>query len=93
MKWYTRFEICCSANGWKDEVKAKRLSMLLEGKALAVWLELNQGEQKSYKNAKAKIIEEMSPVQFVSIDGFHRRKLLPSEPLSVFTHELKRLID
>ena len=44
--------------------------MLLEGEALAVWLELNEDEQKSYKDAKAKIIERMSPVQFVSIDNF-----------------------
>ena len=35
----------------------------------------------------------MSPVQFVSIDDFHRQKLLPSESLSVFAHELKRLMD
>ena len=58
-----------------------------------MWLELNKDEQKSYKDAKAKIIERMSPVQFVSIDDFYRRKLLPGEPLSVFVHELKRLMD
>ena len=67
--------------------------MLLEGEALAVWLELNEDEQKSYKGAKAKKIERMSLVQFVSIDDFYRRKLLPGEPLSVFVHELKRLMD
>ena len=93
VEWFTRFEICCSSNGWEDEVKAKRLPTLLEGEALAVWLELSQDEQKSYKDAKAKIVEQMSPVQFVSIDDFHRRKLLLSEPLSVFAHELKRLMD
>ena len=29
----------------------------------------------------------------MSIDDFYRRKLLPGEPLSVFVHELKRLMD
>ena len=58
-----------------------------------MWLELNEDEQKRYEDAKAKIIERMSPVQFVSIDGVYRRKLLPGEPLSVFAHELKRLMD
>ena len=44
---------------------------------------------RSYKDAKAKIIERMSPIQFVSTDDFYRQKLLPGEPLSVFVHELK----
>ena len=93
VEWFTRFEICCRVNGWEEDVKAKRLPTLLEGEALAVWLELNEDEQKSYEDAKAKIIERMNPVQFVSIDDFYRRKLLPGEPLSVFVHELKRLMD
>ena len=89
VKWFARFEFCCRVNGWEDDVTATRLPTLLEGEALAVWLELNKDEQKSYKDVKAKIIEQMSPVQFVSIDGFYHQKLLPSEPLLVFVHELK----
>ena len=34
----------------------------------------------------------MGPVQFVSMDNFNRRRLLPGESLSVFVHELKRLL-
>ena len=93
VKWFTRFEICCRANGWEEDVKAKRLPTLLEGEALAVWLELNEDKQKSYKDAKARIIIRMSPVQFVLIDDFYHLKLLPGELLSVFVHELKRLMD
>ena len=43
---------------------------LLDGIALAVWLELSNAEQKSYKDKKAKIIEQMGPMQFTSMDNF-----------------------
>ena len=35
----------------------------------------------------------MKPMGFVSLDGFHRRKLQPGEALSVSVHDLKKLID
>ena len=93
VEWFQKYDICCTANGWENEAKAKRLPTLLEGEALAVWLELSEAEQKSYKDAKAKIIERMGPMQFTSMDNFHYRRLLPGESLSVFVHELKRLLD
>ena len=55
--------------------------------------ELSEAEQKDYKVAKAKMLERMGPVQFVLMDDFHRRRLLPGESLSVFIHELKWLMD
>ena len=64
----------------------QEIATLLEGKALSVRLELNQDEQKSYKDAKTK---RMSLVQFVLIDNFHQQKLLPGESLLVIAHELK----
>ena len=57
VEWFQKYDICCTANGRENEATAKRLPTLLEGEALAVWLELSEAEQKSYKDAKAKIIE------------------------------------
>ena len=66
---------------------------MLEGEALVTWLELTSKQQSGYRVAKTKILERMGPMQFVSMDDFHCRWLLPSESLSVFSHELKKLIE
>ena len=90
-EWFQKYEICCDANEWEDAAKAKKLPTLLEGEALAIWLELTTEEKASYATSKAKIIAGMAPVRFVSLDDFRARRLNPGEPLPVFLHELKQL--
>ena len=51
-EWLTRFEICVRVNVWDNTRKVLTLPTLLEGKALAVWLELSEGEQADYKVVK-----------------------------------------
>ena len=92
-EWFKRFEICCSANDWNDATKALKLPTLLEGEALAIWLELSEETQKVYDETKKKIVEKMAPQSFVSLDDFHKRRLHPGEPISVYVHELKKLLD
>ena len=41
-EWFKRYEICCKAN---KATIALKLPMLLEGKALNVWLELSEKQQ------------------------------------------------
>ena len=91
-EWFKRYEICCSANDW-NEMKAKKLPTLIEREALVTCVELTAEQQVSYDQAKKNILERMGPVWFVSMDDFHRRRLLPGESLPVYCHELKRLID
>ena len=57
-EWFQRFEICCRANGWDNDKMALKLPTLLEGEALAVWLELSPGATTTLKTAveRAKII-------------------------------------
>ena len=78
-EWFLKYEICCVANEWSDELKAKKLPTLLEGEALAVWLEMTTEQQGSYERAKLKMIERMAPVRFVSFDNFRARKLRPND--------------
>ena len=65
----------------------------MEGEALAIWLELTEAEKANYQDSKGKLIAQMAPVKFVSLEDFHARRLRPGESLSVFLHELKRLLD
>ena len=69
-----------------------KLPTLLEGEALATWLSLDEEDQKNYDEDKAKLIKILSPTEFLTLDQFHRRKLAPGELLSVFIHDLKKLI-
>ena len=42
-EWFKRFEICCRANAWDNAAQAAKLPTLLEGEALAIWLEFGRG--------------------------------------------------
>ena len=61
-EWFKRFEICCKANAWDEKAKVLKLPTLLEGEALATWMELSEDEQGDYGAAKQKMIERMVPV-------------------------------
>ena len=63
-----------------------KLHTLLEGEALAAWLELDAEERKEYEKVKEKIVGILMPTGFVTLDQFHQRKLMPGESLSVFIH-------
>ena len=90
--WFQRFDICARAYGWEAGTKAKKLPTLLEGEALAVWLELTSEQQEDYGVAKKAMEKAMMPMNFVSLDDFHRRKLRPGEALSLYIHDLKKLL-
>ena len=45
MEWFQKYEVYCNANDWNDKTKAKKLPTLLEGEALATWLELTIEEK------------------------------------------------
>ena len=66
--------------------------MLLEGEALASWLELSEEQQGDFKIVKEKLVGKMTPLSFTALEEFHAQKLCPGEALSLFTQDLKRLL-
>ncbi|KAL5515095.1 hypothetical protein EMCRGX_G000217 [Ephydatia muelleri] len=91
--WLTRFDICSDANCWDEKVRAVQLPTLLEGEALATWLDLSDDERKNYGIVKEKLTAAMVSTSFTTLEQFHQRKLVPGEALSLFLHELKQLLD
>ena len=91
-EWFQKFEICSDANGWNAEKKAKKLPTLLEGEALAAWMELTEEEKADYSVTKGKLIKKMAPLEFVSLEEFQKRSIFPGESVSMYLYELKRLL-
>ena len=62
------------------------------GQTVGTWLDLSEEERGNFETAKKTITGKLMLAPFVTLDEFHRRKLLPGEALSVFVHDLKKLL-
>ena len=91
-EWFQRFEICATANQWNAATRALKLPTLLEGEALAIWLELSTEQKADYAVAKEHLITKMAPTEFVSLEEFHSRKMRPGEAIAPYLYDLKRLL-
>ena len=55
--WLRKFELCSTANGWKEDEMLKRLPTLLSGKAFAVFERLREDKKESFKTLVESIKE------------------------------------
>jgi len=90
--WFQRFEICVQTNEWEVAVKVEKLPMLLEEEAFTVWLELTNEQQEDCKEVKKTMEKAMMPINFVLLDNFHCRKLRPGKAISLYVHDLRKLL-
>ena len=58
-----------------QQSRLRKLPTLLEGEALAVWIKLSAEQQDDIAQVKTALEKAMMPMNFVSLDDFHRRKL------------------
>ena len=86
-EWFQKFEICSKANSWDTAKKAKKLPTLLEGEALAAWMELTNEEKNYYGVTKGKLIKKMVPLEFVSLKEFQKQSIIPGESVSMYLYE------
>ena len=92
-EWFCCFEICSKANEWNGATKAAKLPTLLEGEALAVWLELSEEDKEDYVKVKKAIKSKLLPPTFTALEKFNGRSMLPGGKLPLFIHDLKQLLD
>ena len=79
-EWLQRYEICASANNWKEEEKALRIPTLLEKESLAVYLDLNASDRKDYQVKNALLNAFQPPeARFIALQEYERRKMHPGE--------------
>ena len=62
--------MCSKVNKWSNATKALKLPTLLEGEALAAWLELSKEQRSNYEVAKQALVGKMMPVGFKKISQF-----------------------
>ena len=57
-----------------------------------VWLEITSEQQDNYDEMKKLMEKAIMPMNFVSLDEFHHRRLQPGEAISLYVHELRKLL-
>jgi hypothetical protein len=93
--WLRKFELCSTANGWKEDDMLKRLPTLLAGKAFAVYERLPEEKKDGYK----KLVEALSTAfggddmgKHIAMMSFRGRMRKPDEDIQVFAYNLEVLL-
>ncbi|KFD49059.1 hypothetical protein M514_10107, partial [Trichuris suis] len=60
-QWIRHFELCASANGWQDTIKAKKLPTLLKGDALLMFFELPEQVRNNYQDLVDALKAQLNP--------------------------------
>ena len=93
--WLRKFELCSTANGWKEDEMLKRLPTLLSGKAFVVFERLGDDKKEDFKVLIAAIKEAFGgdeTSKHIAMMEFRRRARKPGEDIQVFAYGLETLL-
>ncbi|CAB3996555.1 Transposon Ty3-G Gag-Pol poly [Paramuricea clavata] len=93
--WLRKFELCSTANGWKEDEMLKRLPTLLSGKAFVVFERLGDDKKEDFKVLIAAIKEAFGgdeTSKHIAMMEFRRRARKPGEDIQVFAYRLETLL-
>ena len=93
--WLRKFELCSTANGWKEDEMLKRLPTLLSGRAFVVFERLGDDKKEDFKVLIAAIKEAFGgdeTSKHIAMMEFRRRARKPGEDIQVFAYGLETLL-
>jgi hypothetical protein len=93
--WLRKFELCSTANDWKDTDMLKRLPTLLSGKAFAVFERLAAEAKEDYKTLTKALTTAFggdTTGKHLAMMAFRSRTRKPDEDIQVFAYNLEALL-
>ena len=93
--WLRKFDLCSTANGWKDTDMLKRLPTLLSGKAFAVFERLAPEKKEDYKSLTEALTMAFggdATGKHIAMMEFRGRTRKPEEDIQVFAYNLEALL-
>jgi hypothetical protein len=93
--WLRKFELCSTANDWKDTDMLKRLPTLLSGKAFAVFERLAAEAKEDYKTLTKALTTAFggdTTGKHLAMMTFRSRTRKPDEDIQVFAYNLEALL-
>ncbi|CAB4042877.1 Retrovirus-related Pol poly from transposon, partial [Paramuricea clavata] len=93
--WLRKFELCSTANDWKDTDMLKRLPTLLSGKAFAVFERLAAEAKEDYKTLTKALTAAFggdTTGKHLAMMAFRSRTRKPDEDIQVFAYNLEALL-
>jgi hypothetical protein len=93
--WLRKFELCSTANDWKDTDVLKRLQTLLSGKAFAVFERLAAEAKEDYKTLTKSLTTAFggdTTGKHLAMMAFRSRTRKTDEDIQVFAYNLEALL-